>query len=68
MDKCVGSIIHIVMKSGKEIVGDFLGFDDFVNMVLENVTPKGRRITMLVHILLIENIIKNNAGTWRRKV
>uniref|UniRef100_A0A2K5UNY1 LSM5 homolog, U6 small nuclear RNA and mRNA degradation associated n=1 Tax=Macaca fascicularis TaxID=9541 RepID=A0A2K5UNY1_MACFA len=34
VDKCIGSRIHIVMKSDKEIVGTLLGFDDFVNMVL----------------------------------
>ncbi|XP_058680047.1 U6 snRNA-associated Sm-like protein LSm5 isoform X2 [Ammospiza caudacuta] len=31
VDKCIGSRIHIVMKSDKEIVGTLLGFDDFVN-------------------------------------
>uniref|UniRef100_A0A2K5YVW5 U6 snRNA-associated Sm-like protein LSm5 n=1 Tax=Mandrillus leucophaeus TaxID=9568 RepID=A0A2K5YVW5_MANLE len=49
MDKCIGSRIHIVMKSDKEIVGTLLGFDDFVNMVLEDVTE---RITKLDQILL----------------
>ena len=39
VDKCIGSRIHIIMKSSdKEIVGTLLGFDDFVNMVLEDVT------------------------------
>jgi small nuclear ribonucleoprotein (snRNP)-like protein len=38
IDKCVGSKIHIVMKNEKELVGTLLGFDDFVNMVLEDVT------------------------------
>jgi U6 snRNA-associated Sm-like protein LSm5 len=30
--------VHIVMKTDKELVGTLLGFDDFVNMVLEDVT------------------------------
>ena len=39
VDKCIGSRIHIVMKSAdRELVGTLLGFDDFVNMVLEDVT------------------------------
>ena len=39
VDKCIGSRIHIIMKSSdKEIVGTLLGFDDFVNIVLEDVT------------------------------
>ena len=40
-----------------QIVGVLLGFDDFVNMVLEDVTeyentPEGRRVTKLDQILL----------------
>lgn len=62
VDKCIGSRIHIIMKSDKEIVGTLLGFDDFVNMVLEDVTeyestPEGRRITQLDQILLNGNHI-----------
>ena len=62
VDKCIGSRIHIIMRSEKEIVGTLLGFDDFVNMVLEDVTefemtPEGRRITKLDQILLNGNNI-----------
>ena len=38
VDKCIGSRIHVIMKSDKEIVGNLLGFDDYVNMVLEDVS------------------------------
>jgi len=38
VDKCVGSRIHVIMKSDKEIVGTLMGFDGYVNMVLEDVT------------------------------
>lgn len=38
IDKCIGSRIWIMMKSDKEVVGTLLGFDDYVNMVLEDVT------------------------------
>lgn len=62
VDKCIGSRIHIIMKNDKEIVGTLLGFDDFVNMLLEDVTeyettPEGRRITKLDMILLNGNNI-----------
>jgi len=62
VDKCIGSKIHIIMKNDKEIVGILLGFDDFVNMVLEDVTefestPEGRRVTKLDRILLNGNNI-----------
>ena len=33
IDKCIGSRIHIVMKSDKEIVGILLGFDDYVSIL-----------------------------------
>ncbi|NXF40792.1 LSM5 protein, partial [Nyctibius bracteatus] len=60
VDKCIGSLVHIVMKSDKEIIGMLLGFDAFVNMVLEDITefeimPEGRRITKLDQILLNGN-------------
>lgn len=50
------------MKNDKEIVGTLLGFDDFVNMLLEDVTeyestPEGRRVTKLDQILLNGNNI-----------
>ena len=38
VDKCIGSRIHVVMRGNKEIYGKLMGFDDYVNMVLEDVT------------------------------
>ncbi|KAJ3358091.1 RNA-binding protein lsm5 [Kappamyces sp. JEL0680] len=46
VDKCIGSSIHVLMKGEREFVGTLLGgwavlmlgFDDYVNMVLEDVT------------------------------
>ena len=55
IDKCIGSRIWIIMKAeGKEFVGTLLGFDDFVNMVLENVVEyeKGVAQPMLKQMLL----------------
>ena len=62
VDKCIGSRIHVIMKNDKEIVGTLQGFDDYVNMVLEDVTEfemttEGRRITKLDQILLNGNNI-----------
>ncbi|NWX89613.1 LSM5 protein, partial [Nothoprocta pentlandii] len=66
VDKCIGSRIHIVMKSDKEIVGTLLGFDDFVTIIIylfmifflhSEITPEGRRITKLDQILLNGNNI-----------
>ncbi|KAG7231307.1 hypothetical protein INR49_012145, partial [Caranx melampygus] len=64
VDKCIGSRIHIVMKTDKEIVGTLLGFDDFLFVELTSycpcsseITPEGRRITKLDQILLNGNNI-----------
>ncbi|QSZ29605.1 hypothetical protein DSL72_004121 [Monilinia vaccinii-corymbosi] len=37
IDKCVGSKIWVIMKGDKEFTGTLTGFDDYVNMVLEDV-------------------------------
>ncbi|KAK0537742.1 RNA-binding protein lsm5 [Tilletia horrida] len=38
IDRCIGSSIWVILKGNREMVGTLLGFDDYVNMVLENVT------------------------------
>eukprot|EP00040_Diaphanoeca_grandis_P003199 m.24192 g.24192 ORF g.24192 m.24192 type:complete len:85 (+) comp14494_c0_seq1:111-365(+) len=60
IDKCIGSRVHVVMKTDKELVGTLLGFDDYVNMVLEDVVEfenmaEGQKVTKLEHILLNGN-------------
>lgn len=62
IDKCIGSRIQVVMKNEKEIIGTLVGFDDYVNMVLEDAveyesTPEGRKKTKLEEILLNGNNI-----------
>eukprot|EP01038_Epipyxis_sp_PR26KG_P014439 gene14439-19376_t len=57
IDKCIGSKIWVIMKSEKEIVGTLRGFDEYVNMVLDDVTeveytPTGKKETQLDQILL----------------
>ncbi|ORZ36579.1 hypothetical protein BCR44DRAFT_1401978 [Catenaria anguillulae PL171] len=42
IDKTIGSQIRVIMKSQVEFVGTLIGFDEFVNMVLENVTEYTR--------------------------
>ncbi|KAG4103159.1 LSM-domain-containing protein [Neocallimastix lanati (nom. inval.)] len=62
IDKCIGSRIWVIMKGEREFVGTLSGFDDYVNMVLEDVTeyedtPQGRKITQQEQILLNGNNI-----------
>ncbi|RKP09062.1 LSM-domain-containing protein [Thamnocephalis sphaerospora] len=38
IDKCIGSRLWVVMKDEKEFVGTLEGFDDYVNMLLRDVT------------------------------
>lgn len=60
IDKCIGSKLWIIMKNEKEFVGTLRGFDDYVNMVLEDVTeyettPEGKRKTQVEQVLLNGN-------------
>mmetsp|Transcript_16007 Transcript_16007/g.40281 ORF Transcript_16007/g.40281 Transcript_16007/m.40281 type:complete len:99 (+) Transcript_16007:14-310(+) len=63
IDRCVGSKIWIILKGDKEFVGTLRGFDDYVNMVLEDVTEfeleveggGGYTTTQLEQILLNGN-------------
>ena len=60
IDKCIGSRMWVIMRGDKEIVGTLRGFDDYVNMVLEDVTEyeitaEGKRVTKLDQILLNGN-------------
>jgi len=62
IDKCIGSKLWIIMKGDKELVGILRGFDDYVNMVLEDVTEfemthEGMKTTNLDQILLNGNNI-----------
>eukprot|EP00923_Selenidium_pygospionis_P029475 GHVN01052575.1.p1 GENE.GHVN01052575.1~~GHVN01052575.1.p1 ORF type:complete len:108 (+),score=23.15 GHVN01052575.1:16-339(+) len=62
IDKCIGSKIWIIMKGDKELIGTLRGFDDYVNMVLDDVTehtftPEGKKTTYLESILLNGNNI-----------
>lgn len=60
IDKCIGSKLWIITKSEKEFVGTLRGFDDYVNMVLEDVTEyemtaEGKRTTQIDQVLLNGN-------------
>ncbi|KAJ1982348.1 RNA-binding protein lsm5 [Dimargaris cristalligena] len=62
IDKCIGSKIWVIMKSEKEFTGVLSGFDDYVNMVLDDVTEfekvaTGYQKTQLKQILLNGNNI-----------
>lgn len=37
VDKCIGSRLWVIMRDHRELVGTLRGFDDFVNMVLDDV-------------------------------
>ncbi|KAH3765115.1 RNA binding protein [Pelomyxa schiedti] len=58
IDRCIGSRIWVILKGEREFVGILRGFDDYVNMVLEDVTEfepvaDGRmKTTRLEQILL----------------
>ncbi|KAJ8612758.1 hypothetical protein CTAYLR_010391 [Chrysophaeum taylorii] len=60
VDRCIGSRIWVIMKGDKEVVGTLRGFDEYVNMVLDDVTEytvtaAGREKNQLDQILLNGN-------------
>ncbi|PLW31101.1 hypothetical protein PCASD_13514 [Puccinia coronata f. sp. avenae] len=77
IDRCIGSRIWVIMKTGREFTGKLLGFDDYVNMVLEDVTefettaegPKAnlQRLTTTRHSIGREQCIFPVYACTRRK-
>ncbi|GAA5941720.1 hypothetical protein JCM1841_005164 [Sporobolomyces salmonicolor] len=62
VDRAIGSKVWVIMKTEREFSGTLIGFDDYVNMVLEDVTefettPTGRTKTKLGQTLLNGNSI-----------
>lgn len=58
VDRCIGSRIHVILRGDKELVGTLRGFDDYVNMVLDDVTEyettaEGLRKTKLTGQILL---------------
>ena len=37
VDKCIGRHLWVLMKGDKEFYGKLRGFDDYLNMILEDV-------------------------------
>ncbi|EDO07317.1 putative snRNP Sm-like protein [Babesia bovis T2Bo] len=57
VDKCLGTKVWIIMKGEKEITGVLRGFDDYMNVVLDDVTeytfkPTGVETTELKDALV----------------
>ncbi|CUM63956.1 uncharacterized protein PRCAT00001544001 [Priceomyces carsonii] len=63
IDKSIGHKIHVLMSNDREYKGTLIGFDDFVNIVLENVQeldsdgPKEKQVKRMLlngsHITMI---------------
>uniref|UniRef100_A0A1I7XHS6 Sm domain-containing protein n=1 Tax=Heterorhabditis bacteriophora TaxID=37862 RepID=A0A1I7XHS6_HETBA len=63
VDKCIGSRIWVIMKGEKEIVGTLMGFDDYVNMVLEDVVdPLGADAIGYMSIMRRVELVWSESG------
>ncbi|CAM9833393.1 unnamed protein product [Discosporangium mesarthrocarpum] len=59
IDKCIGSRLWIIMKGEKELVGTLRGFDDYVNMVLDDVTEYELDADGNKHKIQLDQILLN---------
>mmetsp|Transcript_4818 Transcript_4818/g.7304 ORF Transcript_4818/g.7304 Transcript_4818/m.7304 type:complete len:85 (-) Transcript_4818:23-277(-) len=59
IDKCIGSRLWIIMKGDKELVGTLRGFDDCVNIVLEDVVEYEIDEDGTKHKIELEQILLN---------
>ncbi|KGG51844.1 hypothetical protein DI09_25p40 [Mitosporidium daphniae] len=62
LDRSIGNRIKVILKADREFCGVLCGFDDFVNIVLEDVTEiftnqEGRHECKLSRVLLNGNNI-----------
>ena len=62
VDKCIGSKLHILMKNDREFTGTLLGFDDYVNVVLENVTEFSKTQNGLYSTSHLDSILLNGTN------
>lgn len=72
VDKCIGSRIHIVMKTDKEIVGTLLGFDDFVSILSLRCLKKFTITSPIIKTQQLQRYIKslffNKSINWQFQV
>eukprot|EP00924_Labyrinthula_sp_SR-Ha-C_P014008 maker-scaffold_5-snap-gene-20.4-mRNA-1 protein AED:0.02 eAED:0.02 QI:29/1/1/1/1/1/3/507/81 len=61
IDKCVDNPLRVIMKDSREFVGTLKGFDDFVNMVLEEVEER-EIIEGKVKKSELKSVLLNGAG------
>ena len=62
IDKAIGSQIWILMRGSKEVVGTLRGFDDYVNLVLDDATeytPDPNDRTKVIKTVLDSEILLN---------
>ncbi|KAF2003462.1 U6 snRNA-associated Sm-like protein-like protein LSm5 [Amniculicola lignicola CBS 123094] len=38
LDKCIGSRVWVLLDTGREMVGKLVGCDEYVNIIMEDVT------------------------------
>eukprot|EP01070_Trichotokara_eunicae_P008855 Trichotokara_eunicae@DN5901_c0_g1_i2.p1 len=62
IDKCIGSKIWIIMKGDKELVGTLRGFDDYVNMVLDDVVEYTFMAGGTIKETRIQSLLLNGAN------
>ncbi|KAF8342575.1 uncharacterized protein EI90DRAFT_3029476, partial [Cantharellus anzutake] len=60
IDRCVGSKVWVITRLNKEYTGTLLGFDDFINLVLEDVVEFEHSQQGVVKTKLHSTLINGN--------
>ncbi|KAA0166582.1 hypothetical protein FNF31_01360 [Cafeteria roenbergensis] len=62
VDKCTGSRIWVMMQDNREIVGTLRGFDEYVNMVLDDAIEYVTVGTTQTEVARLEQMLLNGCN------
>ena len=62
VDRSIGHPLWVIMKNEKEFQGTLVGFDEYVNMVLEDVTEFERRIDNSIKSTRLSKVLLNGTN------
>lgn len=62
VDRSIGHPLWVIMKNEKEFQGTLVGFDEYVNLVLEDVTEYERSIDNSIKTTTLPKVLLNGTN------